>query len=95
MKKQIKFILVTLLVAFLVTLGNGNESFAKVKKIGKFKYNYILIKKGAWITQITPLSSRGIKTLVIPQKLEGKNVIKIGAKGDSPSGSETPNMFGV
>lgn len=95
MKKQIKFILVTLLVAFLVTLGNGNESFAKVKKIGKFKYNYILIKKGAWITQITPLSSRGIKTLVIPQKLEGKNVIKIGAKGDSPAGSETPNMFGV
>lgn len=97
MKKQIQVILAMIFAICIMTICVNDRVSAKAKKkvIGNFKYQYMVTKEGTWITKITPLSDKGIEILVVPKKLGGKNVIKIGAKGDSSSASEKPNMFGV
>ena len=87
MKKQIQVILAMIFAICIMTICVNDRVSAKAKKkvIGNFKYQYMITKEGTWITKI----------LVVPKKLGGKNVIKIGAKGDSSSASEKPNMFGV
>lgn len=92
------------LFAFLF-FGLLNFNFAGAKEEscvrGNFLYEYNVQKKGTWITKITPLSSKGISTLKIPNKLGGRKVVKLGSTGaiffvgDKNTKEPNPNIFGV
>lgn len=92
------------LFAFLfIGLLNFNFSGAKEKSCvrGGFLYEYEVQKEGTWVIKITPLSSEGISTLKIPEKLGGKNVVKLGGRGNLYFAGDTNtiepnlNIFGV
>lgn len=92
--------IVLLLLAFLVAIAmDGTYTEAKSCKQGNFKFEYEIEDEGAWITKITPLSKKGIGTLKIPKKLEGKKVVKLGAFEDEIGVMGSPdndyNLFGV
>lgn len=89
--------IVFLFAMLFAVLINTNTAGAKEK----FLYEYTVQKEGTWITKITPLSSKGISKLVIPKKLGGKKVVKLGGEADSFfegdwNGKEPVlNIFGV
>ena len=85
-----------LFFAVAITCGNTEKAAAKTYKARKFKYQYKNTKKGVWITKITPLSSKGISKLDIPDKIKGKKVVKLGSTIDDFAGQEeTGNLFGI
>lgn len=85
-----------LFFAVAITCGNTEKAAAKTYKAGKFKYQYKNTKKGVWITKITPISSKGISKLDIPDKIKGKKVVKLGSTIDDFAGQEeTGNLFGI
>ncbi len=92
-----KIIFITL-VLFLTIL---NFQYAEAKKKtyqnGNFRYTYKMEKKGVWITNIKPLSNKGIGTLKIPSQIKGKKVIKLGFDEDFDGhGSDSDyNIFGI
>lgn len=92
-----KIIFITL-VLFLTIL---NFQYAEAKKKtyqnGNFRYTYKTGKKGVWITNIKPLSNKGIGTLKIPSQIKGKKVIKLGFDEDFDGhGSDSDyNIFGI
>lgn len=53
---------------------------AKSCKRGNFLFEYEVEGEDIWITKITPRSKKGIETLKIPKKLEGKKVVKLGGR---------------
>lgn len=79
----------------LAAMVNYNHAGAKGKtcQIGSFRYNYRTVKKGIWITEITPVSDQGTATLNIPSKLDGKKVVKLGSTALDEE--IHPNIFGV
>ena len=87
-----------LFFAVAITCGNTEKAAAKTYKAGKFKYQYKNTKKGVWITKITPLSSKGISKLDIPDKIKGKKVVKLGSTGDEKAFDlfeDVRDLFGV
>ncbi len=89
--------LVLLLTLLIVGMLNFNYADAKdgVKTIGKFRYEYVEVEDGIWIAKITPKSDKGISTLKIPAKLDGKKVVELGGYNDEPLGEDDTNIFGV
>lgn len=96
MKKIVFFLL-----AFLAVMMNFTCVEAKYASCerGNFLFEYEVEDEGTWITKITPLSGKGIKTLNIPEKLGGKKVVKLGAAEDVLGVMDSPddddNLFGV
>lgn len=83
------------LLACLLAVSVRTEAKDKVKQIGNFKYTYMDYKSdGVWITEIVPVTGKGIKTLTIPSVLDGKKVVKLGSKYDTVNAGSS-NMFGV
>lgn len=66
---------------------------AKVVQKGNVLYEYKSYGKGVWLYEITLLSTKGIKSLKIPEKLGGKKVIKMTGVSDGEDGGS--NIFGV
>ena len=66
---------------------------AKVVQKGNVLYEYKSYGKGVWLYEITLLSTKGIKSLKIPEKLGGKKVIKMTGVRDGEDGGS--NIFGV
>lgn len=84
-----KRVLCFLVVFFSILLNAGNIQ-AKDKSCvrGSFRFTYKLEKDSIWLKKITPLSSKGISELIIPERLEGKKVTRLGARNSD-------NIFGV
>lgn len=89
----------TFFFVIAMTCGNVEQAEAKTYKAGKFKYYYKNTKKGVWITEITPLSSKGISTLNIPARIKGKRVVKLGSPDDEKRTDlceeYVPDLFGI
>ncbi len=86
-------------LVFFLTILNFQYAEAKKKTYqnGNFRYTYKMEKKGVWITNIKPLSKKGIGTLKIPSQIKGKKVIKLGFDEDFDGyGSDSDyNIFGI
>lgn len=94
--KKIVCILFVLVAAMMM---NSVCTEAKSCKRGNFLIEYEVEGEDVWITKITPRSKKGIETLKIPKKLEGKKVVKLGGygdeEGDNNDSDDTHNLFGV
>lgn len=84
------FILFSLILGMLMMSMQVN---AKVVQKGNVLYEYKSYGKGVWLYEITLLSTKGIKSLKIPEKLGGKKVIKMTGVSDGEDGGS--NIFGV
>ena len=89
-----KIIIICLFLFVAILNFTHVEAKTETYQIGEFQYKYKVEEQGVWITNITPLSSKGISTLNIPSKLSGKNVVKLGGEGDDDD-AETFNIFGM
>lgn len=84
-------------IIFLFALTSINVSAKEKKKtIGNFKYTYVNYQKNnVWITEITPLSEKGIQELTIPEYIGGRKVVKLGNQHDNDTDYGTDNVFGM
>nr|MBP3598870.1 hypothetical protein [Eubacterium sp.] len=94
-----KKILLVLTFIMLATL-NVHEAQASTDSVirGNYEFEYEPTKGGVWITKVTPLSDKGIATLIIPAKIEGKKVVKLGGPKDTMDTSwedDDSNLFGM
>ncbi len=92
--------LLLLLALLLVGMLNVNQAEAGKIVKGNFQYKYESTKGGIWITKITPRSDKGIATLKIPTKINGKKVVKLGGPKDTMNSDwqdygDGENIFGV
>ena len=89
--------MISMFLLFTVTSVNVSAKVKeKTKTIGNFKYTYTNYQTSSiWITEITPLSGKGIETLNIPSEMDGKKVVKIGGKYDNDANYVTDNIFGM
>lgn len=96
-KKLRTLFMLSMFLLFAVTSVNVSAKVKeKTKTIGTFKYTYTNHQTSSiWITEITPVSGKGIETLKIPSKLDGKKVVKIGGKYDNDANYVTDNIFGM
>ena len=96
-KRSFTFVLLLLIMAG-VSFRNSNRISAKEKKIGSFRYTYkVDANNKVWLQKVEICKSKNISTLVIPSKLEGKPVYKLGSKHDKVTGyqPEADNLFGM
>ena len=92
-----KIIFITLVLFLTILNFQYVEAKKKTYQNGNFRYTYKTGKKGVWITNIKPLSKKGIGTLNIPSHIQGKKVVKLGADEDFDGyGSDGDcNVFGI
>ncbi len=94
--RNIRKVLFAILFLLCMCTSINAEAKEKTKTIGNFEYTYKDYKSSSvWITEIIPLSNKGIKTLTIPSYLDGKKVVKIGHKKDNDASYSTDNIFGM
>lgn len=84
-------------ILYVNTISTANTEEEHKEIIGKFKYTYCnYASDQIWITLIEPVSDQGISILKIPSRINGKKVIKLGAKHDPEDDFvESHNIFGI
>ena len=91
---RITIFFANLLVIFFCTC---QSSYAEEKKVKNFKFTYQdLTSKEVWVTKIDILGDKNISQLKIPSEINGKKVVKLGAKNDPEDDFvESHNIFGI
>ncbi len=91
---RITIFFANLLVIFFCTC---QSSYAEEKKVKNFKFTYQdLTSKEVWVTKIDILGDKNISQLKIPSEINGKKVVKLGAKYDPEDDFvESHNIFGI
>lgn len=95
-----KIILTALFLVVILMNDSPAEAKGGTIRKGPFAFEYTMEKEGVWITKISPVSAQGTVTLIIPSKIKGRNVVKLGAKKDAVTemdddNDDDMNLFGV
>ena len=85
-----------LMIAFVGILVCGIEISAKEKRVGAFQFSYVTLDgDNVQITKIIPTQETIPDKLIIPDKIDGKSVVKLGDLYDDDDGGRGINLFGI
>ena len=85
-----------LMIAFVSILVCGIEISAKEKRVGAFQFSYVTLDgDNVQITKIIPTQETIPDKLIIPDKIDGKSVVKLGDLYDDDDGGRGINFFGI
>lgn len=81
----------------LCTMASAKTEEVKkhAKTVGNFEYTYIDYKDGVCIIRISPVSGRNIERLEIPDRFDGKKVIKLFDEKYEETSAGFQNIFGI
>ena len=84
------------MIAFVSILVCGIEISAKEKRVGAFQFSYVTLDgDNVQITKIIPTQETIPNKLIIPDKIDGKSVVKLGDLYDDDDGGRGINLFGI
>ena len=85
-----------LMIAFVGILVCGIEISAKEKRVDAFQFSYVTLDgDNVQITKIIPTQETIPNKLIIPDKIDGKSVVKLGDLYDDVDGGRGINLFGI